>query len=108
MNKKLPRKKCKQCGKECSRPEKFYCDNRCQQDYQNSIKIHEWLTGKDCGYNTNGQVRPFIRNFLILHHKDVNYTNNTIDNLQVLCPNCHSLTDTHRNLNKGKGRKNRK
>lgn len=133
MNKKLPRKKCRQCGKECSRPEKFYCNNRCQQDYQNSIKIHEWLTGKDCGYNTNGQLRPFIRNFLILnnnetcqecgwnkknpitdkstleiHHRDGDYTNNTIDNLQVLCPNCHSLTDTHRNLNKGKGRKKRR
>jgi predicted HNH restriction endonuclease len=33
--------------------------------------------------------------------------NNNEDNLQVLCPNCHSLTSTYKNLNK-LGRKQRK
>ena len=28
-----------------------------------------------------------------LHHKDGDRLNNELDNLQVLCPNCHSLTD---------------
>lgn len=28
-----------------------------------------------------------------LHHKDGNHYNNDLDNLQVLCPNCHSQTD---------------
>jgi hypothetical protein len=133
MNKKLPRRKCKTCGKECSRPEKFYCNNKCQFKYQNDKKIHNWLIGKDKGYTGNGMIRPFIRKYLIgisshscsicgwneintltnkvpleIHHKDGNYKNNQINNLQVLCPNCHSLTNTHRNLNKGKGRKDRK
>lgn len=31
---------------------------------------------------------------LQLHHKDGNHNNNNINNLQLLCPNCHSLTDT--------------
>ena len=31
---------------------------------------------------------------LQLHHKDGNHNNNYIDNLQLLCPNCHTLTDT--------------
>ena len=30
---------------------------------------------------------------LQVHHKDGNKYNNEIDNLQILCPNCHSQTD---------------
>lgn len=37
-----------------------------------------------------------------LHHKDGDNTNNSLDNLQMLCPNCHSQTDNFA------GRKNRK
>lgn len=29
-----------------------------------------------------------------LHHKDGNHNNNKLKNLEVLCPNCHSQTDT--------------
>ena len=41
-----------------------------------------------------------------LHHKRGFYENRPED-LEVLCPNCHSLTDTFGNLNHGKGRKHR-
>lgn len=34
---------------------------------------------------------------LEVHHKDGNRTNNTLDNLELLCNNCHGLTDTWRN-----------
>ena len=27
---------------------------------------------------------------LELHHKDYNHYNNNLDNLQILCPNCHA------------------
>lgn len=30
-----------------------------------------------------------------VHHKDGNRWNNTLDNLMVLCPNCHALTDNY-------------
>lgn len=30
---------------------------------------------------------------LELHHIDGNRTNNNLNNLQLLCPNCHSITD---------------
>ena len=30
-----------------------------------------------------------------LHHKDGNHNNNSFENLQVVCPNCHSQTDTY-------------
>lgn len=31
-----------------------------------------------------------------LHHIDGNHYNNNLDNLQILCPNCHSQTDNFR------------
>lgn len=31
-----------------------------------------------------------------LHHRDGNPNNNTLDNLQVLCPNCHSQTNNYK------------
>ena len=33
---------------------------------------------------------------LEVHHKDGNHLNNNQDNLQLLCPNCHSYTDNWR------------
>ena len=39
-----------------------------------------------------------------LEHIDGNSENNSLDNLKLLCPNCHSLTPTYKNLNKGNGR----
>ena len=32
---------------------------------------------------------------LELHHMDGNRYNNSLHNLQILCPNCHSLTPNH-------------
>lgn len=32
-----------------------------------------------------------------LHHKDGNNKNHRLKNLQILCPNCHSLTENFRN-----------
>ena len=40
---------------------------------------------------------------LEVHHKDGDELNSTLENLQLLCPNCHSMTDTY----KGKNIKNR-
>lgn len=37
---------------------------------------------------------------LELHHKDGDSTNHKLNNLQILCPNCHSFTDTYRAKNK--------
>lgn len=39
---------------------------------------------------------------LELHHIDGNHFNNDLDNLQLLCPNCHSFTDNFR------GKRNKK
>ena len=41
---------------------------------------------------------------LELHHKDGDKLNNTLENLSLLCPNCHSLTDDWRGRNVGNGK----
>lgn len=43
--------------------------------------------GKRCGRCHFDSV-PEI---LVIHHKDRNRQNNTLDNLEVLCPNCHAI-----------------
>lgn len=36
---------------------------------------------------------------LEVHHKDGEHLNNELDNLQLLCPNCHSYTENWRGRN---------
>ncbi len=52
-----------------------------------SCGLTEWL----------GQEIP-----LEVHHKDGNRHNNVIENFQLLCPNCHALTDSYRGKNSAK------
>lgn len=48
-----------------------------------------------CGNSIwNGKKIP-----LEVHHIDGNKTNNNLDNLLLLCPNCHALTETYRGKN---------
>jgi len=57
---------------------------------------------ESCGWNkvnlTTGRIP------LEVNHKDGDHTNNAEENLELICPNCHSLTSTYRSLNKGRGR----
>lgn len=44
---------------------------------------------------------------LELHHKDRNHYNNEINNLAILCPNCHSIQEGNSGANAGKYLKER-
>jgi len=62
-----------------------------EQDHKcNSCGLDQWLDN------------PLV---LELEHKDGNNQNNVRENLEGLCPNCHSLTDTWRGRNKRKLKK---
>jgi hypothetical protein len=51
-----------------------------------------------CGITEwNGKAAP-----LELEHKDGNHSNNALENLLILCPNCHAQTETYRGRNKRK------
>lgn len=96
-----------------------YCSNKCQQDYRyrtetipkilsNNIKdirvtkryITETQGNKcsECGINNLWNNKKLN---LQLDHIDGNRKNNTIDNLRLLCPNCHSQTKTYAGRNNG-------
>lgn len=61
---------------------------------------------EQCGFNI---VNPYTnKSILQIHHLDGNYKNDCEENLQLLCPNCHALTDNYGARNVGKGRQQRK
>lgn len=60
----------------------------------------------ECGWC---EVNPYSKKIPIqLEHMDGNSDNNSLNNLKLLCPNCHSITPTYGALNKGNGRTKRK
>ncbi|MCM2428228.1 HNH endonuclease [Streptomyces sp. RKAG337] len=52
-----------------------------------------------CGTGPRWRDRPLP---LEVDHVDGNWRNNRRQNLRILCPNCHSATDTYRGRNKGR------
>lgn len=104
---------CKDCGKN------FYANKRVQQwlngewaggsEHALSISIRKYVIEqaeyqcKVCGWN---EVHPDDgKPILEVNHIDGNGNNHRPENLEVLCPNHHAMTSTHRNRNKGNGRK---
>jgi hypothetical protein len=59
-----------------------------------------------CGWHEVNPTTGLIP--IQLEHKDGNSENHNLNNLELLCPNCHSLTPTYGALNKGNGRSKRR
>lgn len=118
---------CAYCGKKIDSINK-YCSSECRYAHQRSIYLEQWKNNQEDGMKGKYGISMKIRKYLLekhnykceccgwgetnkytgnipleIHHKDGNYLNNKEENLQVLCPNCHSLTDTYKRHNK-KGR----
>lgn len=125
FKKRRPRSSCISCGKTVPRAGQKYCSSRCQHTYQFTIRANALERGSYSTYSCN----RFIRKYLVskigercsrcgwaerhprtarvpveVEHIDGNWQNNRPDNLTLLCPNCHSLTETFRGLNRGRGR----
>jgi len=120
---------CKNCSKEkkrTSRSTNTYCSNKCQGLYQSNERLNKWLMIGEW-FTKNKQLPPFIKRhikklcgdtcqicnikewngkkiILEVDHIDGDYSNNHVDNLRAICPNCHSQTNTYKNRNCGKGR----
>jgi hypothetical protein len=121
--------KCLNCDNTTARRTYKYCSNQCQADYQYTKYISKWLDGEINGGTSSGNVSRYIKKYLReinndkceicnwseintftglvpleADHIDGNHKNNRIDNLRLICPNCHALTSTYKALNKGNGR----
>ena len=58
-----------------------------------------------CGFS---KTREDGRGILEIDHIDADHTNNTIENLRVLCPNCHALTPNFRNWGRSAGKSSKR
>lgn len=88
------------------KPEKYsleevFCRNSpvTQKVLRSYVERHNILEYKcvNCGCDGNWQDGKIS---LEIDHLDGENTNNSIENLRYLCPNCHALTDTYRGKNK--------
>ena len=123
--------KCLYCQNETKN--KKYCSIKCQKDFEYNQYIEEWLSEKQDGTKSGGtavsnHVRRYLwekhnsqcsrcgwnspnpitgKPVLEVEHLDGNSENNRPENLDLICPNCHSLTPTYKALNKGNGNQKR-
>jgi hypothetical protein len=119
---------CPNCGKKFRR-KNTYCSQTCQHTYEYNQFISRWKQGLETGISGKGGTSQYIKKYvrekygnkctkcgwdkvnpftgkvpLQLEHKDGHWDNNKEENLDLICPNCHSLTETYGGANKGKGR----
>lgn len=124
---------CQCCGKNfIGLTGRKYCCLECANKQLKNDRINKFLTG-DYKLNGNNGIPKIIREYLFeknnfhceicgyegyniktgktilqIHHKDGNSENNTPENLQVICPNCHAKTENYMALNKGKSARNKR
>ena len=133
-NRKFPKranisklKNCLHCGQPLNSRQTKFCSPKCSGEYfqqENFKKIEngdvsfpatmykKYLIHKHgnkcmkCGWNEMNPVTGLVP--IQLEHKDGNSENHSLNNLELLCPNHHSLTPTFGGLNRGNGRTKRR
>jgi hypothetical protein len=122
--KKKKSKKCIVCNSDTSGR---FCSNTCysiNKRNQINLSIDDGDTSFNCKFYKNYLIEKYgnrcmecdwsIKNPITgnvpiqLEHIDGDSSNNSLNNLKLLCPNCHSLTSTYGFLNNGKGRSERR
>ena len=127
-------KHCLYCGKELKKGQTKFCSSEHQKLYRYREYIQRWKSGEETGligkYEIAANVRQYIfeknnneceichKNYinpytgnsvLQIHHIDGDCTNNREENLQLLCPTHHAMTENFGRRNKNATRKdNRK
>lgn len=119
------------CKRRVAKTRNKYCSSNCAIEHKHERYISRWFEGKETGSKPSspdvisGRVRRYLfqknndsceecswskrhsvtgKIPLQVDHIDGNSRNSVPENLRLLCPNCHSLTETFGSLNKGNGR----
>src|ERR1035437_3442941 len=111
---------CLYCGKKVNGYNYKFCSLKCNVEYNWKCKIEKaeetgyaptlQFTAKTLMLKIKGNkceicgTNEWNGNFIALemHHKDGNHDNNQIENLELLCPNCHSQTGNYKNKDRSK------
>lgn len=118
-----PLNECKHCNSTIP-SRNIYCNNKCQKAFEKQLTFDKVENGKansrhvkiyliekygekcmdpKCAWDFS--QRPIK---VELEHIDGNSENNNLFNCILLCPNCHSMTNTYKAKNKGNGRYSRR
>lgn len=128
-NREKKEKQCLNCGNDIPN-RNVYCNNKCQAEYKRNEIFKLIEEGDFSNYTTMGGIDEATKRYLIhkhgeicmkcgwdekniytnivpiqLNHIDGNPENHDLKNVELLCPNCHSLTEYFGS--RGKGRKER-
>jgi len=114
---------CKTCGTESKwshQKMNVYCSNTCSAKGMFTETINRFNRGEVSDRKTIRKVLTELSGYkcsccgisehngklltLQVDHTDGNAGNNSPSNLRLICPNCHSQTDTFSARNKGSGR----
>lgn len=104
---------------------KQFCSSHCKSEYEYKKYIEDWMKKEVDGTSGPSHISKHLKRYLQekydnrcqlcgwnnvneftgkvplqVHHIDGDFTNNCEENLQLLCPNCHSLTNNFMGLNK--------
>jgi hypothetical protein len=103
-----------------------YCSADCHRELLYKDYIDRWLRGEEPGGSDSG-VSNYVRRHLVetngdrcmspdcgwdwskpcrveVDHRNGNPLDHTPNNVRLLCPNCHSLTESYKGKNLGSGR----
>lgn len=123
-------KNCEYCSKKfvysSKQKHRRFCTQKCQGEHKVQECTQKWLDGEHPGYKGEAkQICSYVRKYLHdtrgtaceecgwdkrhpvdgsvlteIDHIDGDAGNNKLDNLKILCPNCHAMTPTFRARNK--------
>lgn len=119
---------CLYCGKKLVRGN--FCNNTCYAKYKEKEYIERWKKGEENGLKGKYEIKTAVRKYIFkknndrceccgkkyinpytkdsilqIHHIDGDCTNNKEENLKLLCPNCHAMTENYGRKNKNATRK---
>lgn len=118
-------KMCKFCGKQVKHNGNIFCSAKCSNEFKKKEKYDYYLNhqdefiGREINYNWLKKIMLEQQNHkcsicgtsdkwngkelhFIMDHINGDATNNSADNLRLICPNCDSQLDTYKSKNKGK------